>query len=140
MYSCRRGSDQIRIIVARQLPAAEHNALLHLLSAVTEQVVAAARQYRPRSPHSSTLVKKLIAGYLEEGFPKPYTLEDFARDYAMEHFTRLTPKERHELLQKLPPEERLKGLPPEERLKGLSRAEIEHLIQNLKTNGSTTAE
>jgi hypothetical protein len=36
VYRCRRGTDDIRVVVAGRLPPSEPNALLHLFSAVPE--------------------------------------------------------------------------------------------------------
>ncbi len=38
VYTCRRGTDAIRVVVASELPQEERNALLHLFSAAPEQV------------------------------------------------------------------------------------------------------
>ncbi len=114
VYDCRRGTDVIRVIVAGQLPAAEHNAPLHLFSAAGEQVIYARNHYRPRSEQTSTLLNELLRRYQAEGIVVGYTMEDFKRDYIKEHFPELTPTEKQEVLQKLSLEERLAGLSPEE--------------------------
>jgi hypothetical protein len=117
VYECRRGTDAIRVIVASQVPHAEHNAVWHLFSASVERVRYGAEQYRIRSNDATTFLGNLFEHYRVEGLEMPYTVEDFRRDYVREHLDKLTPEER---LKGLPPEERLKGLPPEERLRGLS--------------------
>jgi hypothetical protein len=111
VYHCRRGSDVIRVVVARQLPEAEHNALLHLFSAARKQVDYGASQYRQRSKDTSTLLRQLLQSYEGEGIAMPYTMEDFRRDYVKEH---------------------LQQLSPEERLEGLSVEEIENYLRKLR--------
>jgi hypothetical protein len=135
VYRCRRGTDEIRVVVLRQLPQVDHNALWHLFSAVPAQVGYAAQHYRPRSEQTSTLLDQLFEGYLREGVAMPYTMEDFRHDYLKEHISQLTFEER---LEGVPVEERLKGVPAEERLKGLSAKEIEDLLKRL-TNGPSAA-
>jgi hypothetical protein len=105
VYRCRRGTDTIRVVVAAQLPRAEHNAMLHLLSASAAQVGYGAGYYRQRSEATSTLLYQLFAGYQREGIAMPYTMEDFKRDFIKEHFQELTPEDRREALQRLPAEE-----------------------------------
>jgi hypothetical protein len=125
VYDCRRGTDRIRIIVARQTAQTDDNAILHLFSADLEQVRFGIEHYQWRTSDTSGLVNQLFEAYRLEGLQMPYTMQDFRRDYVKEHLTDLTIEERlqgvppEELLKTLPPEERLKGLPPEERLKGL---------------------
>jgi hypothetical protein len=127
VYQCRRGTDVIRVVVAGQLPQAEHNTPLHLLSGSPALVAYGAAHYRPRSPDTSTLLDQLLERYRREGLAVPYTMEEFRREYILEHFKDLTPEQRQKALQGLSPEERqeaLQGLPAEERLKGLSPEEI----------------
>jgi hypothetical protein len=133
VYRCRRGTDVVRVVVAGQLPRAEHNALLHLLSASGEQLGYGAGHYRPQSRETSTLLYQLFEGYQQEGIAMPYTMEDFKRDFLKEHFKDffkdLTPAQRREALQDLPAEELLGALTPEQRLEGLSAEEIERLLE-----------
>ncbi|HYT87262.1 MAG TPA: hypothetical protein VEL76_00950 [Gemmataceae bacterium] len=114
IYRCRRGTDVIKVIVAGQLPQVEHNAPLHLFSAVREQVAYGARHYQQCSATTSSLIAQLFTRYEGEGIAMPYTMDDFIRDFTKEHWSDLTPEERRQLLQSLPPEERLAGLAPEE--------------------------
>jgi hypothetical protein len=138
VYRCRRGTDVIGVVVAGQLPRAEHNALLHLFSASAEQVGYGAGHYRRRTERTSTLLDQLFQGYQGEGLAMPYTLDDFRKDYLKEHLKELTPQERlkglslEERLKGLSLEERLEGLSPEERLEGLSPEEIERALQKIK--------
>jgi hypothetical protein len=158
VYQCRRGTDVIRVVVARQLPEAAHNAPLHLFSGSEAQVAYGARHYRQRSEETSTLLQRLFEGYQREGLVMPYTMDDFRRDYVKEHFKDLTAEERQEALRGLtaeerqealrglppeerlrglPPEERLRGLPPEERLQGLPPEVIEKYLKELKADAPT---
>lgn len=107
VYECRRGTDVIRIVVLRQLPQSEHNALLHLFSASGEQVRFGREHYRLHSEETSTLLQRLFENYSLEGMNMPYTMADFRRDYVKEN------------LEKLTLEERLEGVPPEEVFKKL---------------------
>jgi hypothetical protein len=111
VYEVRYFGLSLRLVVVRELPCQEHNALLHLFSARTDLVRYGAQHYPLRSSQTSTLLIQLIRSYLTEGQLMPDQLEEFARQTI------------DELLRKLPAEERLKGLSPEERLKGLSPEE-----------------
>ena len=111
VYNCRRGTDAIRLVVAAELPQEERNALLHLFSAVPEQVQYGAEHYRLQSDETSTIVNQLFAEYRVQGLTMPYTMADFRRDLAREHLHELTPEER---LAGLPPEQILAALPPEQ--------------------------
>src|SRR5262249_33482605 len=71
VYRCRRGTDVIRVVVAGQLPKAEHNAMLHLFSASAERVAYGAGSYRQRSEQTSTLLDRLFEGYQREGIAMP---------------------------------------------------------------------
>lgn len=125
LYECRRGSDVIRVIVLRQIPLAEHNAVLHLLSASPEMVGYAADHYKLQSLDTGTLVGQLFEGFEKEGINVSYTMEDFRRDFTKQNLKELTP------------EERLRGLSPEERLRGLSPQEIESYLKRIKGNMSS---
>jgi hypothetical protein len=126
VYECRRGSDVIRVVVLRQLPQVDHNAVLHLLSATPELVGYGARHYQQRSADTSTLIHQLFEGFEREEIAVSYTMEDFRRDYAKEHFKDLTPGERRELFMDLTPAER------RELLKNLSCEELDEIEKYLK--------
>ena len=147
VYDCRRGTDTIRIVVMRELPEAENNAFLHLLSASVSRVAYGTAHYRQHSPETSTLVKQLFVGYKKEGLSLPYTMADFKHDVALEHIGELTLEERlkgltpeqrlagmppDQRLAGMPPEQRLAGMPPEQRLAGLSPDEIEELFKRVR--------
>ena len=125
VYACRRGTDVIRVVVTRELPEEEHNAPLHLFTAVPELVQFGQEHYRLRSEKASTLLQRLFERYQQEGLAMPYTMDDFLRDYVKENLEKLTPAER---LAGLSEEEIVKALSPEERLKGLSDKEIEDYL------------
>jgi hypothetical protein len=131
VYECRRGTDVIRVLVVRQLPQTEANAMLHLFSAAEEQVRYGAEHYHLRSNDTNTLLQRLLAQYRLEGLHMPYTMEDFRRDYVREHLKDLTPEE---ILAAVSEEDRLKGLPVEKRLKGLSAEERQTLRKLLESN------
>lgn len=129
----------IRVIVVRQLPQVEHNALLHLFSAREELLRYGREHYRPRSRETSTLLYKLFQAYSEDP-DMPDKLKEFVRQ-TIEEMVNSMPKE--ERLKGLSPEQRLEGLPAEERLKGLTAEEVvralpretlEALARQLKAN------
>jgi len=110
----------IRVIVANELPEAEHNAMLLLFQCREELLSYGRAHYQPYSQETSSLLLKLFTAYSEEP-DMPDKLKEFVRQTI------------DELLRTLPAEERLKGLPaeelskrlsPEERLKGLSADEV----------------
>jgi hypothetical protein len=123
VYDCVWGTDQMRVVVAGELPRQAHNAPLHLFSASPELVDFGGGAYRRRSKDTSELLRQLFEGWQKEGFSMSFTMEDFRREVAKKNFAKLTPEERHELLESLPAEERLAGLPAEERLAGLPAEE-----------------
>jgi hypothetical protein len=117
------GTDEIKVIVARQLPQEVQYAPLHLFSASPELVGFGRDVYRMHSDTTSTLLKVLFDRFREEGFAMSYTMEDFKRDYLKEHLEKLPPDERREVLQ---------SLPLEERLAGLSEEQIQHYLEQLR--------
>jgi hypothetical protein len=131
VYDCRWGTDNVRVIVAGELPREAHNAPLHLFSASPELVGFGAAAYRKRSENTSALLKQLFERFQGEGLAMSFTMEDFQRQYVKEHFAQLTPEEREEVLRSLPPEERLVGLRPEQRLAGLSPEQIQQYLDRL---------
>jgi hypothetical protein len=144
VYECRRGTDRIRVVVPGQLPETDHNAVLHLFSAVPDLVRYGAGHYQQRSPDTSSFLYQLLAGYVREGLNMPYTVEDFRRDFTKEFLEKLTPEERikglppKEVLKalELTPEERVEDLPPEEVLKALPREAIEAFLKRQKNGPS----
>ena len=133
VYDCRRGTDVIRLIVARDLPKKEENSLLHLFSAAQEQVKYAAEHYQLPSPDTSSIVNQLFSAYRREGLTMPYTMEDFRREVALENLDQLTPEER---LGGLTLEQRLSGATPKEILKHLSEDEIKAYLAKMKKEHS----
>jgi len=132
VFQYRRGSDAIRIVVLGLLPDTEHNAVLHLLSALPEKVRYGIGHYHQHSPETSTLLDRLLKRYQKEGLAMPYTMQDFLRDDRLERFKELTPEQRREYLKDATPQERLEGLSPEEVLQNLPREEIEEYLQRGK--------
>jgi hypothetical protein len=138
VYDCRWGTDEVRVVVAGELPREAHNAPLHLFSASPELVGFARGAYRRRSEKTSRLLGQLFERFQTEGLVMPYTMEDFERDYIKEHFAKLTPEEQREALERLPPERRrevLESLPPQERLAGLSAEQIRQYLDQLSAGG-----
>lgn len=134
VYHCQWGTDEVRVIVAGELPRESHNAPLHLFSASPELVGFGRGAYRQRSERTSRLLQQLFERYQVEDFGMPFTLEDFDRWYFQEHFPMLTSQEQREALKRLSPDRRrevLESLPPEERLAGLSAEEIRRYLDQL---------
>jgi hypothetical protein len=138
VLECRWGTDVVRLVVLRDLPEEEQNALLHLFSAVGKKVQYGQEHFQRRSPETNSLIRLLLGHYQREGIPMSYTMEDYRRDFKQEALKLLTPVER---LEGLSPQERLQGLSPEKRLQGLSPeelAEIQKLLnqQNIDPSKS----
>jgi hypothetical protein len=136
VYDCRWGTDAVRVLVAGELPREEHNAPLHLFSALPELVEFGQTAYRRRSAETSLLLGQLFEKIRGEGFTMSYTMEDFKRDYIMEHFARLTPEEQRKALGRLSPEHRrevLQSLPREERREILQSLPAEEILGALST-------
>ena len=114
VYDCQWGLDEVRVVVAGQLPREAHNAPLHLFSASPELVDFAGTAYQQRSEDTSSLLEQLFERLQREGLTMSYTMADFRRDYIKEHFPQLTPEEQEDVLQSLPPEKRLAGLSVEQ--------------------------
>jgi hypothetical protein len=134
VYDCRWGTDEVRVVLAGELPREAHNAPLHLFSASPELVGFGGRSYRRRSKNTSAMLELLLEQFQEEGLPMSFTMEDFQRQYAREHFARLTPEEQRQALEHLSPErlrEVLQSLPPEKRLAGLSGEQIQQYLERL---------
>ncbi len=151
VYECQRGTDVIHVPVAGELPQTANNALLHLLSASTEQVRYGTAHYRQRSADTNSLVGRLLEGYQREGLAMSYTIEDFRRDYTKEHLNHLTAQERLEglapedrlkdmspadVLKVMPPQDILKAMSLEDILKAMSAAEIRDLLERAKVQGA----
>lgn len=146
VYDCRWGQDDVRVVVAGQLPRAERNAPLHLFSAAPELIGFGQHNYRQRSARTSLLLGQLFEKFRGEGIAMAFTMEDFTRRYIKEHFAQLTPEEQREALERLTPEERrevfrtlpseerrnlLRSLPPEELLAALSPDQVrDYFAQN----------
>jgi len=134
VYDIQRGTDTIRLVVAGEVEAAEHNAPLLLFSAIPEIIRFAANHFAKHDEKTSNLINRLFIHYGLEGIEMPYTLEDYHLDSFKEFLDHSTPEERRELLKKVPPEERLKGLSVEDLLRSLPE-EIIREIQRRGGNG-----
>jgi hypothetical protein len=148
VYDCRWGTDEVRIIVAGELPREAHNAPLHLFSASPELVNFAGGNYNRHSQKTSGLLGQLFESFRREGYVMAYTMEDFTRDFMKKHYPELTAEEQRELLEQLPVKRRrqllkllpteerrevIDSLPPEERLAGLSAEQIRRYLNELTT-------
>jgi hypothetical protein len=109
VYDYRWGLDEVRVIVAGQLPLKAHNAPLHLFSAAPGLVGFASGTYRRRSEVTSSLLRQLFERLEGEGFTMSYTMQDFRRDYVKEHLPKLTAEQRAEVLRSLPPRGATRG-------------------------------
>ncbi len=106
MYDCNWGTDVVRVVVARQLPRQEHNAPLHLFSAVPDLVDFGRTVYHQRSEHTSQLMWQLLQRYHGEDSAMSFTMEDFKQWYLRDNFKYLTPEQQCEALEQLPREQR----------------------------------
>jgi hypothetical protein len=144
VYDCRWGTDEVRVVVAGQLPREPHNAPLHLFSASPELVGFGQTAYQRRSENTSLVLRQLFERFRGEGFTMSYTMEDFKRDVAKEDFQKLSPQSQREvlrslLLESLSPEERrelLESLSLEDRLAGLSPEQIQQYLDRLTAGRS----
>jgi hypothetical protein len=138
VFTIRRGSDAIRIIVVIDLAKTERNAFLHLFSAAPDQIEYGAAHCMLPSSETSRIINRLFEEYRREGLSMPYTMEDFRREVALEYIGRLTPEERmaglppEQRMAGVPPEQRVAGLAPEQRMAGMSAEEIEAYLRRLR--------
>src|SRR6266705_2012947 len=72
VYHCRWGTDEVRVVVAGQLPREAHNAPLHLFSASPELVGFGQGAYRRQSENTSLLLRQLFERFQAEGFAMSY--------------------------------------------------------------------
>jgi hypothetical protein len=147
-YDVIWGSDVVRILVLREIPASQRNLVWNLFSGDQERIKSAFQWLQPQSRTWSSIINDLLETYGLEGMAMPYTMEQFERDVEdrilrkmtperlVERMTaeqraelleRLTPEQRAELLERLTPEQRaelLQCLPPEQRVQGLSPEQV----------------
>ena len=143
VYECQRGTDAIRVLVLRQLPTTENNAMLHLFSASEEQVRYGAEHYAVHSAATSTLLHRLFGQYRTEGVNMSYTLEDFERDTMEEILKMISPEKLERVIARASKEMILEclskeGLPLEKIVERLSPSERERLIQLLQQKPSNS--
>ncbi|MFM9964066.1 MAG: hypothetical protein ACKV2Q_22920 [Planctomycetaceae bacterium] len=116
MYDVAWGTDTIRVLVLKEVPAEDQNAFWNLFSGERTRIEFGAERYRNRPSDASSLLKLLYSNYQKEGI-MPYTTKDFWHDITKAHLNSLTPDER---LAGMSPDERLAGMSPDERLAGMS--------------------
>jgi hypothetical protein len=129
VYDLRVLSREIRILVLRETPTEQRNAILSLFSFDANKVKFALDHYHWQQEDGSTVINQLMEQYALEGVAMPYTMEQFRKDYIKAHLGELDPDE---VLSMFGPEARLKGLDPETRLKGLDPEKIEAYLKKLK--------
>jgi hypothetical protein len=141
VYEVRHFTGSLRLVVVRELPQEEHNALLHLFAAQPDLLQFGATHYRLRSQETSTLLLQLFQRYRLEATLMPDALEQFAEETIRELLKELPAEKRLEglpaekLLERLSPEKRLEGLSPDELLAALTPQARALLAQRLKDYG-----
>lgn len=147
VYDIQWGPLSIRLIVIRELPEADANAILLLFSQTTRQLKFAVGHYRTTNASASGLIDEMIRFYKKEDKPMAVTLADLNRIAKQRMLDEMTMEER---LKGVPTEERLKGVPTEEILKRVpprvlakemlrnslerepTRGEVDELLRSLK--------
>jgi hypothetical protein len=127
VYEVRHFTGVIRVVVIRELPQEEHDALLHLFSARTNLLQYGATHYRLHSEETSTLLLQLFRRYHLEAKLMPDALGQFAEETI------------ENLVKTLPAKWRLAGLSPDELLAALSPETRAALAQRLKDEGPPPA-
>lgn len=134
VYETTHFSGVVRVVVINQLPAQEHNALLHLFSTKAELLAFGASHYRPHSSETSTLLRQLFKRYQLEGLAMPVTLEQLFEDTIGELLAELPAEKRQKLFEDLPIEQRLRGLSAEELVKSLPPETLAALRRQLRAD------
>ena len=148
VYDIVYGGLPMRVIVLRDIPQAEQNAIWNIFSNVVENIEYGALQYGPRLKTMSSVLDLLFEYYNLEGMHVAYTFEQFERD----HFLRKVPKMLQDediqpsfldsifknlspakFMARFSPKERLEGLSPDERLEGLSPDEIKVYLRQIES-------
>jgi hypothetical protein len=141
VYDCLWGTDTVRLLVIRDLPQNERNAMLQFFSAAKDQWEYAQSHYQQKSKETSSLIRDLWNLYSEEGLAMPYTMEDYKRELKDRLVKEFTPELKEQLLKELTVKEKLKGLSPqeivneiplEEFLQSISAEEIETCLKKIK--------
>ncbi len=112
----------IRVVVIHELPQQEHNALLHLFSAQSNQLQYGATHYRVRSEETSTLLLQLFQRYRLEAtlMPERLSVKDRVEGLSVDELlAALTPEIRAALAQRLRDESSL----PKSAAKGSEQGE-----------------
>ncbi|MFM9962484.1 MAG: hypothetical protein ACKV2Q_14830 [Planctomycetaceae bacterium] len=79
VYDVAWGTDAIRLLVLKQIPAEDRNTILNLFSADQERIVAGVSRYRADSHDSSSVLTALLKNYLGDS-DMPQTLAEMIRD------------------------------------------------------------
>jgi hypothetical protein len=111
---------RIRLIVANQLPPAQHNVLLNVFSIKPELLSYGVEHYKVRSDETTTLLYDLLVKFRSEEPAMPDALEEFTRQ-TIDRLLKELPAEKK--LESVSIKDRLKGVPPEDRVQGMSSEE-----------------
>lgn len=122
VYLLKSFSKEIRVVVLRELPLEEQNAMMCLFSASLEQLSYGREMHDFRSREACTVLDQLFDLYERETEMR-VDLKAFARETYRKMYERMTPDERERFFAELAPEQRLAGLAPEQRLAGLTPEE-----------------
>ena len=138
VYDIQWGPLSIRLIVIRELPEADANAILLLFSQTTRQLKFAVGHYRTTNASASGLIDEMIRFYKKEDKPMAVTLADLNRIAKQRMLDEMTMEER---LKGVPTEEILKRVPPRVLAKEMlrnslerepTRGEVDELLRSLK--------
>jgi hypothetical protein len=102
VYDCQWGTDQVRVLVAGELPQEVHNAPLHLFSASPELIAFGGITYQRHSQHTSLVLGQLFKRFQNEGLVMSFTMEDFKRELMKERLSEMTLEEQLEVFWSLP--------------------------------------
>ncbi len=92
VYDVAWGTDSIRVLVLKEIPAADRNAILNLFSADPIRIVAGVIQFR-RTPHElSSLLDELLDKYHGDS-DMPQTLAEMLQDSRDRVIAKLSPSE-----------------------------------------------
>ena len=100
VYDVAWGTDTIRVLVLKEIPDADRNTILNLISSDPQRIAMGLRRYRGKSHELSSVVEELLKKY--HGEPDmPQTLAEMLRD------------SRERVIADIPPSEFLEKLPLE---------------------------
>ena len=130
VYALQFGNHHIQVIVLRQMPQIEKNALWQLFCNNPDGFKFGRKYYQWRYPPAIALLNPLIKMYGKQGVNMPYTLEEAVKECVRDTLESLPPAERlrglplSEVVQYFSPADVVKPLSTEERLSGLSLPEV----------------